>query len=213
MCTILVFKTGLLSFIAWNYDLAQRLSGSNLNHLCESGLVRFSSMVLTALVAAGAGVSGVGAGTYLTWNRRLGKNRLEDMFFSLKSFHVSQMMILFYFKKSMESMETPQNDCPRYPKPFILKKIVEALPGFISKSLTGSPCLTADVVAQMFCRMLKNSKYFVVSVDSCRCVSVPVGARWNLWISLLVWFQRSNCKARSFAEIFECGVAPLSRLG
>ena len=200
-----LLKLDWFSFIAWNYDLAQRLSGSNLNHLCESGLVRFSSMVLTALVAAGAGVSGVGAGTYLTWNRRLGKNRLEDMFFSWKSLHVSQMMILFYFKKSMESMQNPQNDCPRYPKPFILKKIVEALPGFISKSLAGSPCLAADVVGLlMFCRMLKKSKYFVVEVDSCRCVSVPVGARLNLWISLLVWFQRANCKARSFAEILEC---------
>ena len=133
-------------------------------------------MVLTALVAAGAGVSGVGAGTYLTWNRRLGKNRLEDMFFSLKSLHVSQMMILFYFKKSTESMENPQNACPRYPKPFILKKIVEALPGFISKSLAGSPCLAADVVAQMFCRMLKNSKilccfsgFLPVCFCTCRC--------------------------------------------
>ena len=29
-------------------------------------------MVLTALVAAGAGVTGLGAGTYLTWEKLLG---------------------------------------------------------------------------------------------------------------------------------------------
>lgn len=59
-------------------------------------------MVLTALVAAGAGVSGVGAGTYLTWNRRLGKT----CFFVNFRLHVD-MTILFYYKKYMESMENP----------------------------------------------------------------------------------------------------------
>ena len=64
-----------IDFIAGNYDDATIWPTDfqvAISHLfCESDLVR--SMVLTALLAAGAGVTGAGAGTYLTWNRHLGK--------------------------------------------------------------------------------------------------------------------------------------------
>lgn len=56
-----------------------------------------------------------------------------------------------------------------------------------------------------------TEKYFV-EMDSLGEKNLPVGARLNLWISLLVWFQKSNCKARqklrgSFVVILSAGEA------
>eukprot|EP00435_Cladocopium_sp_Y103_P063151 s412_g24.t1 len=81
-------------------SLSEQLHAVGSNTLWRSN-IQSPVMVLTALVAAGAGVTGLGAGTYLTWER--------------------------------------------YPKPFIVKKILQVLPGFLSKSLAGSPCSIESV--------------------------------------------------------------------